>query len=107
LDRTATRTGNNDRRGSNITKASGGLQTGGDGGMGAIVGFVLGYVLGTRAGPDGYEELVESWKTISSSEEVRQMVSGGIAVLRDLVRQGRGMLVERLAERDEDLIRAA
>jgi hypothetical protein len=65
--------------------------------MGAMIGFVIGYVVGTRAGPGGYDELRASWATISSSEELRDMLAGGISVLRDLLQQGRGMLAERLA----------
>jgi hypothetical protein len=38
--------------------------------MGTMVGFVIGYVLGTKAGAKGFEELQDSWRTISSSEEV-------------------------------------
>jgi hypothetical protein len=66
--------------------------------MGTIIGFVVGYVLGTRAGSKGYEELQDSWKTISSSDEVKDMVAGGISVLRDLVKQGRARLAERLSD---------
>jgi hypothetical protein len=64
--------------------------------VGAIIGVLIGYVLGTKAGPNGYQELMKSWETISSSEEVRDMLSGGLSVARDLVDRGRSMLVERL-----------
>jgi hypothetical protein len=66
--------------------------------MGAMVGFVLGYVLGTRAGDKGWEELQQSWKTISSSEEVRDILSGGLATARDLVRQGAAVMADRLSQ---------
>jgi hypothetical protein len=46
--------------------------------MGAIGGFVVGYLLGTRAGRRGLEELVEAWGTIRRSEEVRALL-GGVA----------------------------
>ncbi len=64
--------------------------------MGAMVGLVIGYVLGTRAGDKGFEELRSAWKTISSSDEVRDMLIGGLSLARDTARQGRGMLAERL-----------
>jgi hypothetical protein len=64
--------------------------------MGAIVGVVIGYVLGTRAGEKGWEELQEAWHTISTSEEVRDLVSGGLSVAGDLVRRGSALLAERL-----------
>ena len=64
--------------------------------MGAMIGFVLGYVLGTRAGEQGWNDLQESWRTISSSEEVRDILIGGLATARDFVRQGAGIMADRL-----------
>jgi hypothetical protein len=56
--------------------------------MGTIVGVVIGYVLGTRSGDKGWQELEESWKVIRSSEEVRDLLSGALSMLRDLVQRG-------------------
>ncbi|HLY84101.1 MAG TPA: hypothetical protein VKQ71_14020 [Acidimicrobiales bacterium] len=70
--------------------------------MGAIVGFVLGYVFGAKAGDNGWKELQESWKTITSSEEARDLVRGGFDITRDLVRQGAGILASRLGQTDGD-----
>lgn len=64
--------------------------------MGAMVGLVIGYVLGTRAGKKGFDELRDAWTTISTSEEVRDMLTGGLAIAGDAMRQGRGMLADRL-----------
>ncbi len=69
--------------------------------MGAMVGFALGYVLGTRAGQEGFEELRASWKTISSSEEVRILVTGGMATMVDLARRGSELLSDRLQPASE------
>ncbi|MFI5040518.1 MAG: hypothetical protein ACHQNA_01495 [Acidimicrobiales bacterium] len=66
--------------------------------MGAIIGFLLGYVLGTRAGDKGWLELQESWNTIRSSEEVRDIIAGGWATGRDLMRQGAGVMAGRLSQ---------
>ncbi|MGH9060633.1 MAG: hypothetical protein ACRDZY_14135, partial [Acidimicrobiales bacterium] len=66
--------------------------------MGTMIGFVLGYVLGTRAGEQGWEELLQSWRTISSSEEMKDLFAGGLSVARDALRQGAGMTAERLAQ---------
>ncbi|MDQ1361244.1 MAG: hypothetical protein QOJ44_1621 [Acidimicrobiaceae bacterium] len=68
--------------------------------MGTMIGFVLGYVLGTRAGEQGWNDLLESWRTISSSDEVRDLLVGGLSIARDYVRQGAGMMADRL-DRDE------
>jgi len=66
--------------------------------MGAIIGFLLGYVLGTRAGDKGWVELQESWETIRSSGEVRDILAGGLATGRDLLRQGAGLMANRLSQ---------
>lgn len=65
--------------------------------MGTAIGFVLGFVLGAKVGPKGYEDLQSCWKTISSSDGLRDMVSGGLPVFRDLVQHGRGALADKLA----------
>jgi hypothetical protein len=53
--------------------------------MGVVIGVLVGYALGSRAGADAWPELEEAWKTIISSEEVRDLVAGGIDVARDLL----------------------
>lgn len=75
--------------------------------MGAIVGVIIGYVLGARNGDQGFEELKEAWRTISTSEEVKDMVSGGISMAGDLLRQGRGILADRLQLPDGGGVRRA
>jgi hypothetical protein len=68
--------------------------------MGTMLGLVIGYVLGTRAGEKGYDELRDAWKTIRTSEEVKDMVVGGLAVGRSLLQRGSSMLAERLQPDD-------
>jgi hypothetical protein len=75
--------------------------------MGAMIGLAIGYVMGTRAGEQGYQELRDAWKTISSSEEVRDMLSGGLSLAAVMLRQGRGRLAERLQLPDDRDLRAA
>jgi hypothetical protein len=53
--------------------------------MGVVIGVVVGYALGSRAGSDAWPELEGAWKTIKNSEEVRDLVSGGVAMARDLL----------------------
>jgi hypothetical protein len=53
--------------------------------MGVVIGMLVGYALGSRAGADAWPELEEAWKTIISSEEVRDLVGGGIDIARDLL----------------------
>jgi hypothetical protein len=53
--------------------------------MGVVIGVVVGYVLGSRAGSEAWPEIEEAWKTIVESEEVRDLISGGVSIARDLL----------------------
>ena len=75
--------------------------------MGTILGVVIGYILGTQAGKDGWRELKESWETIRTSPEVRDLVSSGLGIARQVIgqRMGLGDLVG--ASHNGELRRAA
>jgi hypothetical protein len=60
--------------------------------VGVIIGVVVGYALGTRAGEEGWAEFKDAWKVISTSEEVRDLISAGFSVSRDLLGRGSGLL---------------
>jgi hypothetical protein len=75
--------------------------------MGAIVGFVVGYYLGIRSGPNGYEELIDAWHVIASSDEVKDFVSGGMSIAKELARQGGSMVIGRLGEPETAARKAA
>jgi hypothetical protein len=60
--------------------------------VGVMIGFALGYVFGTRAGADGYQEMVTSLKTIVSSGELKELAGGAISLLGDVLKQGTGAL---------------
>jgi len=57
-----------------------------------MVGFVIGYVLGTRAGDEGYQEMMNAVKTITSSGELKELFGGVVSVLADVVKQSAGAL---------------
>jgi hypothetical protein len=59
--------------------------------MVALGGFVIGYLLGAKAGPEGLAELADAWNTIRRSDEVRGLVSGFGSMVRGALGQGRGM----------------
>jgi len=67
--------------------------------MGTIIGFVVGYLLGVRAGDKGWEELEGSLRTITSSTEVRDLVAGALSAARDLVGQAQRSAGTRPSER--------
>ena len=56
--------------------------------MGVMIGFVLGYIVGTRSGAEGYEELTSSIKSILSSGELKELAGSAIAMLGDALKQG-------------------
>ncbi len=64
--------------------------------MGVIIGLVVGYAMGAKAGENGLGELKEAWHTIRSSEEARELVSGALTIARGVLSRGGAMLVERL-----------
>jgi hypothetical protein len=75
--------------------------------MAAVIAFLGGYVLGTRAGKEGYDELKEAWKTISTSGEVKDLLVGGLSIAREVLVRGGGMLAGRLPTPDQRLTRVA
>jgi hypothetical protein len=72
--------------------------------MEAIIGFVAGYLVGSREGKAGLERLKTSWKAIRSSPEVRKLVTDGLSMAEQAVRQApiggiSGTVVRTLASR--------
>jgi len=70
--------------------------------MGTVFGVIIGYALGTRAGEQGWSEFYESWKVISSSDEVKDLISGGLSVAKDLLGRGSEMLAGALGSSSDD-----
>ena len=55
--------------------------------METIIGFVAGYLVGTREGKAGLERLKTSWRAITSSPEVRKMASDAIVMAERVVKR--------------------
>lgn len=55
--------------------------------METIVGFVAGYLVGTRQGREGLERLRASLQSIKNSPEVRKLAAEAVAVAETAVRQ--------------------
>ena len=51
--------------------------------MGTLLGFVVGYVMGARAGPEGFDTLVASARNIATTPEVKGLISGGFGLMSD------------------------
>jgi len=58
--------------------------------METIVGFVAGYLVGTREGKDGLDRLRESWHSIRTSPEVRKLAAEAVTMAEMAVRQVSG-----------------
>jgi hypothetical protein len=58
--------------------------------METIVGFVAGYLVGTREGRDGLERMRSSWHSIRTSPEVHKLATDAISMAEMVVRQRSG-----------------
>jgi hypothetical protein len=70
--------------------------------MGVIIGVVVGYALGSRAGPGAWSEFEEAWHTISTSKEVRDFADGALAIVRDLLEKRVEVITGILSAPDND-----
>ncbi|HXN62073.1 MAG TPA: hypothetical protein VN886_16625 [Acidimicrobiales bacterium] len=75
--------------------------------MGVILGVVIGYALGSRAGPDAWTELEEAWHTIYTSEEVRDLLAGGVSIARELVEKRAEVIAGILGSQPTPRLKAA
>jgi hypothetical protein len=72
--------------------------------METIIGFVAGYLVGTREGKAGLERLKTSWHAIKSSPEVRKLAVDAVSMAEQVVRRApiggiSGTVVRTLASR--------
>jgi gas vesicle protein len=58
--------------------------------METIVGFVAGYLVGSREGREGRERLRSSWHAIRTSPELRRLATEAVAVAELAVRRSSG-----------------
>jgi hypothetical protein len=58
--------------------------------METIVGFVIGYLAGSREGRAGLDRLRESWRGIRNSPEARKLAAEAIGVAELAVRRAAG-----------------
>jgi len=77
--------------------------------METIVGFVAGYLVGTREGKDGLERLRSSWRSIRTSPEVRKLATDAISMVEMAVgqRSGRASIGGAVGNVTDMLVRRA
>lgn len=60
--------------------------------MGVMIGFGLGYLFGTRAGAEAYEEMTGALKTIVASGELKVLAGTAVSLLADVLKNGTSSL---------------
>jgi hypothetical protein len=75
--------------------------------MGVILGVLIGYALGSKAGPDAWTELEEAWHTIYTSEEVRDLLAGGVSIARELLEKRAEVIAGILGSEPTPRLKAA
>ena len=63
--------------------------------------FGIGYVLGTKAGRDRYEQLRRLYRRTTSNEKVRQVIDQGKDIVDNSTTQVRGVVAEQLRSTGE------
>jgi hypothetical protein len=64
--------------------------------MSTVIGLLIGYLLGIRAGDKGRKEFQESWRTITTSQGFRDMLGGLFALLGEMIQKSRGALAQKI-----------
>jgi hypothetical protein len=64
--------------------------------MGAVLGFMMGYVLGATEGPERFDELRKAWETIVNSEEFQGLLNTGTAMFMGALESGKATIGETL-----------
>jgi len=65
--------------------------------MGTLLGFALGYYLGTKAGPNGIDDLLKSWRTIQKSEDYQALAATVSATITSVMEQGQGAVANLIS----------
>lgn len=55
--------------------------------METLVGFAVGYYVGTREGRAGMAKLISSWKAIRKQADLKTVVGGAIELLTPVVKE--------------------
>lgn len=56
--------------------------------MGALFGFVIGYLIGTKSGNKGLDEIKDAWKMISASDEFKGLTQTGMSIAGEVLKNG-------------------
>jgi hypothetical protein len=62
------------------------------------IAFGIGYLLGTKAGRDRYEQLRRTYRRATSNEQVRKVIDQGKEIVDANTAQVRGVVAEQLSQ---------
>lgn len=62
------------------------------------IAFGVGYLLGTKAGRDRYEQLRRAYRRATSNEQVRKVIDQGKEIVDTNTAQVRGVVAEQLSQ---------
>lgn len=60
--------------------------------MEVVIGFIIGYILGTQSGPLDLDEISQAWEDIRKSEEVQALIAGGADIALQVFKQELGIV---------------
>lgn len=76
--------------------------------MGALLGFAVGYYVGTKEGRDAIPKMLDAWQHIAQSDEFKSLLSSATTMGAGLLKQGLssrgGRVYPALAEGVVDLL---
>ena len=61
------------------------------------IAFGIGYILGSKAGRDRYEQMRRAYRRATSNERVRKVIDQGKDVVESSTEQVRGVVADQLA----------
>ncbi len=70
---------------------------------GVIVGFAAGYVLGSKAGRDRYEQIRKAYRRVASNQQVRKVVDQGRQLADNGTARARDVVSQQLASASDTI----
>lgn len=67
--------------------------------MGVVIGFIIGYFLGSKGGPINLDEISHAWNDIKQSGEAQDFISGGANMVLQMLQQTIGAFMGQVARR--------
>ena len=70
---------------------------------GLTIGFAVGYVLGTKAGRERYEQIRSVWQRVAADDRVQDVTAKGKAIIDESADKARGAVSSTIAEASQKI----